>query len=114
MNIAGYVATNLLDGLTTPIKVADVPAAIERGARLIDVRPPEVFAAGHIKGAANIPLAKLRSHLAALDKDADYIVSCEVGQTAYYAERILKQHGFRVKNLMGGYRLASHFLPTEK
>ena len=114
VNIAGYVATNLLAGLTTPIKVADVPAAIERGARLIDVRPPEAFAAGHLKGATNLPLAKLRSHLAELDKDAAYIVSCEVGQTAYYAERILKQHGFRVKNLMGGYRLASHFLPTEK
>ena len=114
VNIAGYVATNLLDGLTTPIVIADVPSAMEAGAKLIDVRPTEIFARGHLEGAMNIPLAKLRDRLPNLDKNAEYIVSCEVGQTAYYAERILKQHGFHVRNLMGGYRLASHFLPTEK
>lgn len=113
VNIAGYAATNILDGLTMPIAIADVPAAVTHGAKLLDVRPPQAFAAGHLKGAVNIPLAQLRSRLAELDREADYIVNCEVGQTAYYAERILKQHGFHVRNLMGGYRLASHFLETE-
>jgi len=30
-------------------------------------------------------------------------VHCGIGQRAYYAARILKQKGFRVKNLSGGY-----------
>lgn len=44
----------------TPVLAGQAPqqvvAAVERGARVIDVRPVEAFAAGHISGAVSIPL----------------------------------------------------------
>jgi rhodanese-related sulfurtransferase/DNA-binding HxlR family transcriptional regulator len=43
---------------------------------LLDVRPPEEFAAGHIPGARNIPLAELRAQLRHLPAEVDIIAYC--------------------------------------
>ena len=48
-------------------------------------------------------LATATHRLAELDKSRELIVSCQVGLRGYLAERILKQNGFRVRNLSGGY-----------
>jgi rhodanese-related sulfurtransferase len=68
-----------------------------------------MFAAGHIKGAVNIPAPKLRTQLDKLDKNRPIIVSCRVGINGYYMERMLTQHGFTVRNLMGGFSYARWF-----
>jgi rhodanese-related sulfurtransferase len=41
-----------------------------------------------------------------IDKNREIIVYCQVGLRGYYAERILKQHGYKVRNLSGGYKMA--------
>jgi rhodanese-related sulfurtransferase/predicted transcriptional regulator len=43
---------------------------------LVDVRPPEEFAAGHIDGARSIPLSELEQHLADLPDDREVIAYC--------------------------------------
>jgi rhodanese-related sulfurtransferase len=71
---------------------------------LLDVRPPAMIAAsGETPGTVKIPLGELRNRLEVLPRDAEIWVHCGVGQTSYYANRILMQHGFRVANLSGGF-----------
>ncbi len=43
---------------------------------VIDVRPPEEFAQGHIAGALNIPLDKLKSRLQKLPRDREIVAYC--------------------------------------
>jgi rhodanese-related sulfurtransferase len=43
----------------------------------------------------------------------EYIVSCQSGLRSYLAERILKQHGFKAKNLDGAFALYQVVKPEE-
>jgi rhodanese-related sulfurtransferase len=72
---------------------------------LIDVRSgKEIEKAGGIPSSVRIPLNELRTSLGELDAGKDYIVYCAVGMRGYLANRILGQHGFKSRNLSGGYR----------
>ena len=53
-------------------------------------------------GAVNIPLPQLRSRLGELPRDREIHIICRSAQRAYYATRILLQHGFKAKNIAGG------------
>lgn len=99
VNFLGMIAQDIRDGLTE----LAYPDAIPEDALLIDVRENAEHQLGSIPGAINIPLGELRSALAKLDKDKEYIVHCQVGLRGYLAERIMKQNSFKVKNLSGGY-----------
>ena len=107
VNMVGYMAENVLDGLSTPIRQNAWRHAVRDGALLLDVRTPGEFANGHLEGATNMPLDSLRAHLSSLDKTRPIVVYCQVGLRGYLAERILKQAGCTVSNLIGGYRLAA-------
>jgi rhodanese-related sulfurtransferase len=54
--------------------------------------------------AINIPVDELRDRLDELPKDKRILVYCQVWLRAYIACRILKQYGFEVRNLSGGYK----------
>jgi len=98
VNFAGMVAADVLRG--------DMPLAQwgdEIGSLVVDVREPSEFAAGHVAGAVNIPLSKLRSRLSEIPTNAPVFTYCHVGQRGYYATRILVQHGRDARNLSGGY-----------
>ncbi|MGN0849704.1 MAG: FAD-dependent oxidoreductase [Victivallaceae bacterium] len=99
VNFLGMIAQDIRDSLTE-LAYAD---SIPEDAILIDVREEAEHQLGSIPGAQNIPLGQLRTALAGLDKSKEYIVHCQVGLRGYLAERIMKQNGFRVKNLSGGY-----------
>lgn len=103
LNFAGMIASDVLRG-DMPIFHWDEPDA---PGLLVDVREPAEFAAGHLPEAINVPLGQLRSRLGELPRDSVLGIYCGVGQRGYYASRILAQHGFRPKNLSGGYALAS-------
>lgn len=107
VNFAGFIAANLLRGDT----VAAYPDALPPGALLLDVREPDEVAAGALAGALAMPLGKLRGRLAELPKDREIVIYCRVGLRGYIAERILKQRGFNVKNLSGGYLAWELFQP---
>jgi rhodanese-related sulfurtransferase len=83
--------------------VADWLALARTDALLVDVREPEEFAGGHVPHAINLPLSQLRRRYGELPKDRDLWICCRVGQRAYYATRFLAQHGYRARNLSGGY-----------
>ena len=50
------------------------------------------------------PLDELRDRLDELPRDKELLVSCQVGLRGHVACRLLSQHGFRVKNLSGGFK----------
>ncbi len=64
-------------------------------------RVPEL-AVETAEGAVHIPLGELRSRLDELPRDRGIHVVCRSGQRAYYATRILLQHGFDAKVRSGG------------
>ena len=84
-----------------------VTSELAKGKVLLDVRNPNELAKGKFKNSQNIPLDDLRERLNELDKKNEYIVSCQSGLRSYNAERILKQEGYKVKNLDGAFGLYS-------
>lgn len=67
---------------------------IENGAIVIDVRTPEEFAKGHIKGSLNIPLDEINKALSWLQKDIPAVIVCASGSRSKNAVEILKANGF--------------------
>ena len=105
INIAGFVATNILKGDIENINWDDL-AAINRNQNiLIDLRnKDELDSAGVIEGALHIPLNELRQKLPGLNKEKHYIPFCAIGLRGYIGHRILVQNGIQSKNLSGGYK----------
>lgn len=108
VNIAGYAATNILDGMVETLQWHELDDHFAEGGILLDVRTALEVKAGGVDGAVHIPLDELRERLAELPKDKTICVMCGVGLRAYLACRILTENGFRAKNLDGGYRLYSY------
>jgi NADPH-dependent 2,4-dienoyl-CoA reductase/sulfur reductase-like enzyme/rhodanese-related sulfurtransferase len=100
VNLAGMLAENVLSG---DMPLADWLALDRTDAMLLDVREPDEFAAGHIPRALNLPLSQLRARHAELPREREIWICCGVGQRAYYATRFLAEHGYRARNLSGGY-----------
>lgn len=72
--------------------------------RLIDVRTPGEFAAGHIEGAYNVPLDLLREHRAELchHLDETVVLICRSGTRAAQAELALAEAGLPNLRLLSG------------
>lgn len=107
VNIAGYAASNIMDGSAESVQWHEIDELLTSGGILIDVRDPGEVARGAIDGAINIPVNELRERLEEVPRDKDLYVSCQVGLRGYLAARILTGHGIKVKNLDGGYKLYS-------
>jgi len=83
----------------------DAVRLINGGATVVDVRPPERFAAGHIIGAINIPAESLatRADEVAKKKDRPVLVCCETGTGAGRAAAALRKAQYsNVVRLQGG------------
>jgi rhodanese-related sulfurtransferase len=107
VNMAGFVAGNVLRGDVDPVHWTDFRACQASGEPrplVLDVRNPAEVAKGAVPGTVNVPLPELRRRLAELPRDREIWVHCGVGQRSYYASRILKQNGFTVRNLSGGMK----------
>ena len=101
VNMLGFIASNVLDGLMD----VTCPEDVKEEDFVLDVRTPQEYAAGHIAGSVNIPLDELRERLGELPKDTSITVTCAVGLRGYIAARILAGHGFKALDLTGGYRM---------
>lgn len=72
---------------------------------VIDVRSIKDYDKGHIEGAVNIPLEKLKDEAECFDKNKVYVVHCNKGVTGNAAQNLLINLGFKeVYNLSGGYK----------
>lgn len=107
VNMAGYVATNLLEGELEHVQWHEIDQILADGGLLIDVRQPMEREFGYIEGSINIPLDDLRNRLNEVPKDKTIYVSCQVGLRGYLASRILKNNGYLVKNVDGGWKTYS-------
>ena len=79
----------------TTTVISLVPAGM-----IIDVRTPEEFAEGYVKGAVNIDVSNpdFEYQIASLDKDANYTIYCRSGNRSAVAIDIMRNAGF--KNLV--------------
>lgn len=87
------------------ISPQDTVRLMNQGAALLDVRGAEAFAAGHIRGARNLPADRLAEGLDGLKrfKDKPVVVYCDRGVTAPAVLRQLASSGFgKVVSLRGG------------
>lgn len=107
VNIAGFVAGNVLDGLYKTVNAEElINKKQSEQIQVIDVRNVEEHEEANIEGSINIPLNNLRERLDELDKGKETITYCSVGLRSYLATRILAHNGFnRVRNLNGGFRI---------
>jgi rhodanese-related sulfurtransferase len=90
----------------TSVETIDAQQAFERqrkGARLIDVRTPQEFRAGHPKGARNVSAQQIKADGTGLKKDDDVLVICASGHRSARAAHQLAGMGFTsVSNVHGG------------
>ena len=99
INLAGFAATNLRDGLV--IQTDDLSFS---GVQIVDVRPKPVADAFPLAGSINIPFPTLRNNLDKLDRRHPVITVCAFGKMSYFAARILAQNGFQVQSYSGGIK----------
>jgi rhodanese-related sulfurtransferase/DNA-binding transcriptional ArsR family regulator len=88
-----------------PVKDDELLRRIKTGeATVIDVRPAEEFAAGHIPHALSIPLSELKKRLRDLPRNRDIVAYCRGPYCvmALDAVNILRKHGFRAHRMEQG------------
>lgn len=74
---------------------SQVQSAVTGGAALLDVRTPEEYAAGHIKGATNVPLQDLQAgKYPDIGKEQKVFVYCHSGNRSSQSAVILKNAGY--------------------
>ena len=89
----------------------------KRSVVVLDVRPAEEHAAGHVPGALSIPVRDLKRRLKELPKGREIVACCRGPYCVYSYEaiEILRPKGFDVKRLDGGFlEWLSAGLPTER
>ncbi|WP_019635214.1 rhodanese-like domain-containing protein [Paenibacillus fonticola] len=86
------------------ISPQELSARLKKGeaVKMLDVREPEEWAAGHIEGAKHIPLGQILERLRELDADEELIVICRSGNRSGLACELLEEKGFNVVNMTGG------------
>lgn len=113
VNMAGYAALNIIEGVSESIQWYELADELAKGMVFLDVRTKAEVARGYIANGINIPLDSLRDSLSELDPNKEYIISCHSSLRSYIGEHILKQNGFKGKNLDGAYHLYSTVKPEE-
>jgi rhodanese-related sulfurtransferase len=80
----------------------DAHGLVASGARLVDVRSPAEFAAGHLPGAVNVPVAEAARQLGELEpRDRPIVVYCHTGARAARAAHALRSAGFSSVHNLG-------------
>jgi ArsR family transcriptional regulator len=88
-----------------PISRADLAARLAEGSvTVLDVRPADEYAAGHIPGALNATLAQLEQILPTLAPDAEIVAYCRGPYCVYAHQAVatLRRHGLNARRLEGG------------
>ncbi len=107
INMLGYIAENIISGLTQSAQWNEIDKYLEAGYILLDVRNEDEFARGQIPGSINIPLDQLRERHSEI-KAKKVLITCQVGQRGHSATLLMKNLGYEAVNLDGGYHLWSN------
>ncbi len=88
-----------------PLPAAELLKRVREGlVTVLDVRPAEEYAAGHVPGAINVPLAELEAHLDELDTGQEVVAYCRGPHCvlAFDAVALLREKGVSATRLDGG------------
>ena len=77
----------------------DYKALVQAGAIIIDVRSPQEYDGGHIKGSKNIPVNNVQREISNINKwNKPVITVCQSGARSGMAKSVLKAAGIEVYN----------------
>ena len=103
VNMLGFVASNLLDGMVKFRTPEEVKRGVESGEIIVlDVREQDELDVWCLEDSAKIPLGQIRSRYQELPKDKEISVLCRIGVRAYNAARALQDRGFEKVSVMEG------------
>ena len=114
-NVAGYLADGVAGWIKNGFELDYIPQITAQefvelqeqapdGIAVVDVRENGERAGGTIEGSLSIPLGRLQSRAAELDRGKLLVVHCKGGYRSSIATSILRRAGFRnVANLTGGF-----------
>jgi NADPH-dependent 2,4-dienoyl-CoA reductase/sulfur reductase-like enzyme/rhodanese-related sulfurtransferase len=106
INMAGFMAQNVIDGTLVTWSPGDLDAVLGGGSLILDVRSGREFAQGHLPGALNVAHTHVREHIDEIIAAADgrpVKVMCRSGFRSYLAHRVLVSHGLDSASLDGGW-----------
>lgn len=105
------------DGLE-PVPRRELLARARKGiVTVLDVRPPEEYASGHVPGAVNVPLKELARRLKELPQDQEIVAYCRGPHCvlAFEAVAQLRERGFQARRMEDGFpEWREAGLPVEK
>lgn len=81
-------------------KQMSIKQEVAKGALMVDVRTPEEFASGSVKGAINIPLDEVENRINEFKGKPAVVVFCRSGNRSGQAKEILENNG--IKNVING------------
>ena len=102
VNMLGYIAENVLTGVTPSAQWNEVQERVAEGYSILDVRSVGEVNRGTLPGAVNIPIDEIRERKSELPL-GKILVTCQVGQRGHAATRLLREMGYEAINLDGGY-----------
>lgn len=88
-----------------PVPADDLLSRVRDGlVTVLDVRPPEEFAQGHVVGALNVPLDRLQERLRDLPPDREVVAYCRGPWCVLSFEAVarLREAGFKARRLQDG------------
>jgi len=89
-----------------PVPARELLERVKKGlVTVLDVRPPEEYAAGHLPGAINVPIDRLESYLSKLPKRKEVVAYCRGPYCLMSFEAVaqLRKRGFTAKRMEDGY-----------
>lgn len=89
-----------------PVRAAELLERAKKGlVTVLDVRPAEEYAAGHLPGAINVPIGKLESYLSKLPKRKEVIAYCRGPYClmSFDAVETLRKRGWKARRLQDGF-----------
>ena len=84
------------------IDIAQFATALEGGAAVVDVRETAEYARAHVPGTVSIPMGRLTSRLAELDRSVPVHLICATGNRSGAMADFLAAQGFDAVNVVGG------------
>ncbi len=100
--VASYLTSR--DGLE-PVATTELLERADAGlVTVLDVRPREEYAQGHLPGAVNVPLSELKQYMGSIPKEREVIAYCRGPWCvlSFEAVSLLREEGYEARRLDGG------------